>query len=58
MLITNFAAGELSQTLNGRTDIPQYYQSAGFLQNFDILPTGGIARRVGTERIASLTGDW
>ena len=57
MLITNFAAGELSQTLNGRTDIPQYYQSAGFLQNFDILPTGGIARRVGTERIASLTGD-
>ena len=57
MLITNFASGELSQNLNGRVDIQQYYQGAAKIENFDIIPTGGIKRRVGTQRIAELDGE-
>ena len=51
MLITNFAAGELSETLFGRTDLPQYYQGVSLLENFEVIPTGGIERRNGTKRI-------
>lgn len=57
MLITNFASGELSANLNGRVDIQQYYQGAASIKNFDIIPTGGIKRRVGTQRLASLSGN-
>jgi len=57
MLITNFASGELSETLNGRIDLRQYYQGAALIQNFEIIPTGGIKRRPGTRRLAQLDGD-
>ena len=57
MLITNFASGELSQNLNGRVDIQQYYQGAARIENFEIIPTGGIKRRPGTKRIAELSGN-
>ena len=57
MLITNFASGELSQNLNGRVDIQQYYQGAARIENFEIIPTGGIKRRPGTKRIAELNGN-
>ena len=57
MLITNFASGELSQNLNGRVDIRQYYQGAAKIENFEIIPTGGIKRRPGTERVAQLSGN-
>lgn len=56
MLITNFASGELSPNLNGRVDIQQYYQGAAKIENFEIVPTGGIKRRPGTQRIATLSG--
>lgn len=55
MLITNFASGELSQNLNGRVDIQQYYQGAARIENFEIVPTGGIKRRPGTKRLALLS---
>jgi hypothetical protein len=54
MLITNFAAGELSKTLFGRTDLPQYHSGAAKLENFDVIPTGGVRRRTGTEMILNL----
>ena len=54
MLITNFASGELSQNLNGRVDIQQYYQGASRIENFEIIPTGGIKRRPGTNLIRKL----
>jgi hypothetical protein len=54
MLITNFSTGELSRTLFGRVDIPQYYQGAAKVENFEIIPSGGIRRRCGTERLAAL----
>ena len=57
MLITNFASGELSQNLNGRVDIQQYYQGAAAIRNFEIIPTGGIKRRAGTQRVAELSGN-
>lgn len=54
MLITNFSAGELSETLFGRVDLPQYYSAASRLENFDVIPTGGIKRRGGTEQLKKL----
>ena len=57
MLITNFASGELSENLNGRVDIRQYYQGAAKISNFEIIPTGGIKRRPGTKRLAKLDGN-
>jgi len=57
MLITNFSAGELSKTLFGRIDIQQYFGGASYIENFDVIPTGGIKRRSGTERIAQLEED-
>ena len=57
MLITNFAAGELSENLFGRIDIPQYFAGASRLENFDVMPTGGIKRRGGMERLAELSGE-
>lgn len=57
MLITNFASGELSPNLNGRVDLQQYYQGASKIENFEIIPTGGIKRRVGTQRLAQLSGN-
>jgi hypothetical protein len=56
MLITNFSAGELSKTLFGRTDLPQYYSGAARLENFDVIPTGGLKRRSGMEFLAKLDG--
>ena len=57
MLITNFANGELSPTLFGRADLPQYFSGAARIENFDVIPTGGLKRRSGMERLTQLT-DW
>ncbi|MDR0730365.1 MAG: hypothetical protein LBF63_01765 [Treponema sp.] len=54
MLITNFASGELSETLFGRTDLPQYFSGVSRLENFDVIPTGGIHRRNGTKRLKAM----
>ena len=56
-MITNFSAGELSNTLFGRIDIPQYYSGASKLENFDVIPAGGIKRRAGMERVLSRLKD-
>ncbi len=57
MLITNFASGELSPNLNGRVDLRQYYQGAARIENFEVIPTGGIKRRPGLKRVGELTGN-
>jgi hypothetical protein len=56
MLITNFSSGELSANLFGRIDLPQYHGGTARLENFDVIPTGGIKRRGGTERLKELEG--
>jgi hypothetical protein len=55
MLFTNFSSGELSDTLFGRVDLPQYYQGASLLKNFGIIPTGGVTRRSGSKRLGNLS---
>ena len=57
MLITNFAGGEVSKNLYGRIDLPLYQKSVSRLENFSILPQGGITRRSGTKRIGKLKGE-
>jgi hypothetical protein len=54
MLITNFAAGELSKTLFGRADLQQYYSGASEIVNWDIIPTGGIKRRKGSRYLSNI----
>ncbi len=56
MLITNFASGELSDKLSGRVDLQQYFQGAGYIENFEIQPTGGVYRRAGFKHILKLHG--
>jgi len=53
-LITNFSSGELSANLFGRIDLPQYHSGAAHLENWDVIPTGGIKRRSGLERLEEL----
>lgn len=57
MQITNFSSGELSKTLKGRIDLPQYYQGAANIKNFEVIPTGGIKRRSGFMRCGKLHGE-
>lgn len=57
MRITNFASGELSKNLRGRTDIQQYFQGAQRIKNFEVIPTGGIKRRTGSRRLGELHGE-
>ena len=57
MLITNFAGGEVAESLFGRVDLPIYQMSVRRLDNFFVIPTGGITRRSGTQRLGKLKGE-
>ena len=48
---TNWTAGELSDRLDGRTDLTRYFNGAKTLENFLVYPAGGAARRPGTKFI-------
>jgi hypothetical protein len=48
-LTLNFNAGELSPLLASRTDVAKYESGCQRLENFIILPYGGVLRRGGTE---------
>jgi hypothetical protein len=48
-LQTNFAAGELSPRLMGRTDIEKFANGAEILENFTVRDAGNIDRRLGSE---------
>ena len=48
---TNWTAGELSERLDGRTDLTRYFNGAKSLENFLVYPAGGAARRPGTKFI-------
>lgn len=51
---TNFTAGELSPKLEGRVDIDKYPNSAKRIENFIVMPHGGLRRRGGTRHIAAV----
>lgn len=48
-LTLNFNAGELSPFLISRTDVGKYESGCQVLENFIILPYGGVLRRPGTQ---------
>lgn len=45
---TNFTAGELSPRMAARVDVSKYNNGCFKLENFVVLPQGGITRRTGT----------
>jgi len=51
---TSFASGEMSPKLYGRTDLNQYKNGAREIENFTIMPHGGLTRRMGTQYLASV----
>ena len=48
---TNWTAGELSDRLDGRTDLTRYHNGAQKLENFVGHPAGGAVRRPGTKYV-------
>lgn len=47
-IITNFTSGEISPRLLGRVDVTKYFNGCQELENFIVMPHGGIDRRPGT----------
>ena len=47
-IVNNFTAGELTPLLDGRVDFAKYSNGCSQLENFKVLPQGGISRRGGT----------
>ncbi|HJD63634.1 MAG TPA: hypothetical protein LFW13_01275 [Rickettsia endosymbiont of Sericostoma sp.] len=45
----NFSGGELTPTIEGRTELALYQNGVKKLINFMLLPSGGIMRRHGTQ---------
>lgn len=54
-LKTSFTAGELSPLLHARVDLAQYANGAAYMNNFIVLPQGGISNRPGTESLGNKT---
>ncbi|CAN5773433.1 hypothetical protein BH09VER1_BH09VER1_46270 [soil metagenome] len=52
-LIPTFNAGELSPYLDARSDIEKYASGCRLLENFVIMPYGGVYRRPGTEYLGA-----
>jgi hypothetical protein len=48
----SFAGGELAPTLNARIDLSQYAIGARVVENFIVLPQGGLVNRPGTVKLA------
>lgn len=52
-ILTNFTSGELSPRLSGRVDITKYFNGCQVLENFIVMPHGGIDRRPGVIEVAT-----
>ncbi len=52
-LIPSFNAGELSPYLDARSDLEKYASGCRLLENFIIMPYGGVYRRPGTEYLGA-----
>lgn len=48
-IFNNFTGGEISPSVLGRTDLPQYQNGCEVLENFIPVPGGGAIRRPGTK---------
>jgi len=49
-----FTAGEGSPRLEGRFDLSKYFSMCSTLENFTVMPHGGVARRSGTKYVAEV----
>lgn len=56
-IITNFSKGELSPFLKGRPDVQHYFNGAELIENFIVLPEGGLAKMQGTKFVSRLRDD-
>lgn len=54
---TNFTSGVLSPRVQGRIDVQKYYNGAEEIENFIVLPQGGLIRRPGTMFVAKAKYD-
>ena len=52
--IPSFTAGELSSSMEGRTDFAKYFNGASNIENFVVLPHGPITRRPGTYFVSEI----
>ena len=52
-VITDWSAGELSELMHGRTDLPAYHKGADTIKNFMVLSQGGVTKRGGTLGMAT-----
>ena len=52
--LQSFNAGELSSNIDGRSDLKIYQQGCRKIDNFLVLPQGGVERRTGTKYIRDL----
>lgn len=50
-LQNSFSVGQISPKLAGRSDLKQYLAACAKLQNFKVMPAGGLERRSGSEYI-------
>lgn len=55
-IVLGFTAGELSPWLSTRYDLQAYQRGAALIQNFQILPYGGIQLRAGTFYVGEAAG--
>lgn len=53
-IMTTFTRGELSRLLDGRVDLQAYFNGALEVENFFILPFGGLKRRPGTYYVSEV----
>ena len=52
-----FNSGEIGSKAQGRTDLDLYRNGCDRLENFEVLPQGGVERRKGTEFVKALDSD-
>jgi len=52
--IPSFTAGELSSSMEGRTDFAKYFNGASNIENFVVLPHGPVTRRPGTYFVSEI----
>lgn len=52
-IYTHFNTGEISNKLKGRVDLAKYKNGCETLENFTVLPEGGVTRRFGTHFVAN-----
>ena len=53
-IYTHFNTGELSDRLKGRVDLEKYKHGCETLENFIVLPEGGVSRRGGSHYVADV----